>query len=165
MADTENPGLCDETLDIFGEFMTMVEETSNLPDVPLDWTPVLEVFGPVEEVFGPIEEDDVIFIERIYIRIRNMVTGVPDEGFETFLMIVGWLILVLIGFFTICLILFTGLFRSPSGIQILIIMFKLRNILILVLLSILVLFIIYVIIKDVGTTIFGFFREYFNNLN
>ena len=148
MADTKNPGLCDETLQIFGEFMTMVEETSNLPgmdfdcsicmdllhrphqlepchhtfcesclirllqaqivncpncrgsitgsnlnqvldlaiqdqfqdtylrrqsvelesgihDVPLDWTPVLEVFGPVEEVLGPIEEDDVIFIRRI----------------------------------------------------------------------------------------------------
>ena len=58
MADTENPGLCDETLDIFGEFMTMVEETSNLPGMDFEWTPVLEVFGP-------IEEDDVIFIERI----------------------------------------------------------------------------------------------------
>ena len=36
MADTENPGLCDETLDIFGEFMTMVEETLNLPSMDFD---------------------------------------------------------------------------------------------------------------------------------
>ena len=68
MADTENPGLCDETLDIFGEFMTMVEETSNLPgmdfdcSICMDWTPVVEVFGPVSEadvIYMLFENDDI----------------------------------------------------------------------------------------------------------
>ena len=94
------------------------------------------------------------------------IVGVQVEGFEAF---VGWLILVLIGFFTINLILLVPIFRSTWGIRILQIMFKLRNILVLILLSILVFkfgyALTYMIFKEVGITIFGFFREYFNNLN